>query len=66
MHHPTSYPEKESKRRRQKKMVPHFNDKYDKVGKRRLRQIHTRVNYLAKECGFMDTDTPSSFKLHGL
>ena len=43
-----------------KKMVPHFNDK------KRLRQIHTRVNYLAEECGFMDTDTPPSFKVHGL
>ena len=47
-------------------MVPHFNDKYDKVGKKRLRQIHTKVNYLAQECGFMDTDTPPSFKVHGL
>ena len=47
-------------------MVPHFNDKYDKVGKKILRQIQTRVNYLAEECGFMDTDTPPSFKEHGL
>ena len=31
-----------------------------------MRQIHTRMNYLAKECGFTDTDTPPSFKVHGL
>ena len=49
-------------------MVPHFNDKDDKVGKKRLRQIHTRDShhYLAEECGFMDTDTPPSFKVHEL
>ena len=46
--------------------MSYFNGKYDKVGKRRLRQIHTRVNYLAEECGFMDTDTPPRFKVHGL
>ena len=34
--------------------------------KKRLRLIHPRVNYLAEECGFMDTDTPASFKVHGL
>ena len=33
------------------------------MGKKRLRQIHTRVNYLAEECGFMDKDIP---KVHGL
>ena len=63
MHHPTSYPERQGRRQ---KMVPHFTDKYNKVGKKRLRQIHTRVNYLAEECGFMDTATPQSFKVHGL
>ena len=47
------------------KMVP-YTDKYDKVGKKRLRQIHTRVNYLAEECGFMDKDIAPSFKVHGL
>ena len=47
------------------RMVP-YTDKYDKVGKKRLRQIHTRVNYLAEECGFMDKDIPPSFKVHGL
>ena len=46
-------------------MVP-YTDKYDKVGKKRLRWIHTRVNYLAEECGFMDKYTPPSFKVHGL
>ena len=35
------------------RMLP-YTDKYDKVGKKRLRQIHTRVNYLAEECGFTD------------
>ena len=47
------------------RMVP-YTDKYNKVGKKRLRQIHTRVNYLAEECGIMDKDIPPSFKVHGL
>ena len=38
------------------RMVP-YTDKYDKVGKKRLRQIHTGMNYLAEECSFMDKDT---------
>ena len=38
-------------------------DKYDKVGKKRMRKIQNRVNYLAEECGF--TDKPS-YKIHPL
>ena len=47
------------------KMVPH-TDKYDKVGKNRLKQIHSRVNYMAEKCGFKDKDTPPNFKVHEL
>ena len=47
------------------KMVP-YTDKYDKVGKNRLKQIHSRVNYMAEECGFNDKDTPPNFKVHEL
>ena len=43
-------------------MVP-CTDKYDKVGKKRLRKIHIRVNYLAEEYGF--TGKPS-YKIHPL
>ena len=46
-------------------MVP-YTDKYDKVGKNRLKQIHSRVNYMAEECGFKDKDTPPNFKVHEL
>ena len=60
MLHPTSYQEREREVEEEDKKW------YHKVGKKRLRQIHTRVNYLAEECGFMDTDTPPSFKVHGL
>ena len=42
------------------RMVP-YTDKYDKVGKKRLRQIHTRVNYLAEECGFTDKGNNNLF-----
>ena len=45
------------------KMVP-YTDKYDNVGKNRLKEIHGRVNYMAEECGFKDKDTP--FKVHEL
>ena len=57
MHQPCSIPTE-----RKRKMVP-CTDKYDKVGKKRSRKIHSRVNYLAEECGF--TDKPS-YKKHPL
>ena len=45
MHQPYTIPTE-----RKRKMVP-CTEKYDKVGKKRLRKIHSRVNYLAEECG---------------
>ena len=56
MHQPYSIPTE-----RKRKMVP-CTDQYDKGGgEKRLRKIHSRVNYLAEKCGF--TDKPS-YKIH--
>ena len=54
MHQPYSIPTE-----RKRKIVP-CTDKYDKVGKKRLRKIHTN---LAEECGF--TNKPI-YKIHPL
>ena len=53
MLHPTSYPERERERERaeeeeDKKMVPHFNDKYDKVGKEIEADSHQSVVFWLK------------------
>ena len=46
------------------KMVP-CTDKYDRVGKNRLKQIHKRVKYLAEECGYKEREKPT-YKIHQL
>ena len=46
------------------KMVP-CTDKYDRVGKNRLKQIHKRVKYLAEEHGYKEREKPT-YKIHQL
>ena len=46
------------------KMIP-CTDKYDRVGKNRLKQIHKRVKYLAEECGYKEREKPT-YKIHQL
>ena len=41
------------------KMVP-CTDKYDRVGKNRLKQIHKGVKYLAEERGYKEREKPTN------
>ena len=45
-------------------MVP-CTDKYDRVGKNRLKQIHKRVKYLTEEHGYKEREK-TTYKMHQL